>query len=70
MLAVLTSDGLIPARKDSDELLFIKGWFLIGFFLLYVPTDFQVHMLNSWQIPVPIPTATALFKYIIPMIAE
>ncbi len=70
LLAVLTFDGLFPLNKDSDEFLFVKGWFLTGFLLLYVPTDFQVHMLNSWQIPVCILAGRGLFSHIIPVILE
>jgi hypothetical protein len=70
ILAVLTFDGLVPLNKNSDELLFVKGWFLVGFLILYVPTDFQIHMLNSWQIPVSILAAIGFFKYIIPVIIE
>jgi hypothetical protein len=70
LLASLTFSGLVPLNKDSDELLFVKGWFLAGFLLLYVPTDFQVHMLNSWQIPVTVLAAWGFFKYIIPVISE
>lgn len=31
---------------------FMKVWFVVGFCLLYIPTNFQIKMLNGWQIPV------------------
>jgi hypothetical protein len=70
LLAVLTFDGFLPLSKSSDEILFVKGWLLTGFLLLYIPTDFQVHMLNSWQIPVAVLAARAFCRYIIPVILE
>jgi hypothetical protein len=70
LIAALTFEGLFPLNKKSDELLFVNGWLLAGFVILYVPTDFQVHMLNSWQIPVSILAASGLFKYVIPLIQE
>jgi hypothetical protein len=70
LLAAFTFDGLVPLNKDSEELLFIKGWFLAGFLILYVPTDFQVHMLNSWQVPVSILAARGFLMYIVPTIKD
>jgi len=70
LLAIVTFDGILTMENDSDEMLFVKGWFVVGFFLLYIPTDFQVHMLNSWQISVAIIAANGLFRFIIPMLLE
>ncbi len=70
IVAALTYDGLIPLRHLGDELLFIKVWFLAGLVLCYVPTDFQVHMLNSWQVPVALLAARGLYQYIVPAAAE
>jgi hypothetical protein len=39
-------------RNKSDIELFILGWFLISFVLIYMPVDYQIHMLNGWQIPI------------------
>ncbi|HEY9089363.1 MAG TPA: hypothetical protein VIO36_14425 [Anaerolineaceae bacterium] len=50
----------------SDERLFIAVWFFVGFGLLYIPTDFQIHMLNSWQIPVAILAADVMVAKVIP----
>jgi hypothetical protein len=40
------------ARAANERLEFIKVWFVAGCFLIYIPTDFQVKMLNGWQVPV------------------
>ena len=34
--------------------IFVRAWFLIGFFLLYIPTDYQIKMLIAYQVPVGI----------------
>ena len=46
------------------------GWFLAGGLLNYVPTDFQIHMLNSWQIPMMILATKGLYDFIAPAIAD
>lgn len=53
-----------PQRANSD--LFIKSWFLISFVLIYLPVDFQIHMLNGWQVPIAILATTALYDYLAP----
>lgn len=41
-------------KGKSDLQLFVLGWFLISFVLIYLPVDYQIHMLNGWQIPIGI----------------
>jgi uncharacterized membrane protein YozB (DUF420 family) len=50
-LAVGACIVLVRKKQWSAENLFVVGWFVAGALLNYVPTDFQIHMLNSWQIP-------------------
>jgi len=50
-LAIITWVLLIRNKDWSDVNLFIMSWFATGALLNYIPTDFQIHMLNSWQIP-------------------
>ena len=46
------------------------GWFLGGALLNYVPTDFQIHMLNSWQIPMMLLATKGLYDFIAPAIVK
>ena len=48
----------------------ILRWFLAGAVLNYIPTDFQIHMLNSWQIPMMILVTKGLYESIVPVIAR
>lgn len=70
VVAVLTWDGLVPLRKSNDGELFLKAWFLMGFVLNYVPTDFQIHMLNSWQVPMMLLVTRGLYRYVTPAAGE
>ena len=54
IVAVAAWIGLAWRKQWSAENLFVMGWFLAGAALNYIPTDFQIHMLNSWQIPMMI----------------
>jgi hypothetical protein len=62
-LPELRKRGLAGA-SDSD--LFLWSWLLVGFALLYVPTDFQIHMLTAWQVPTAIIAARTLHRRLLP----
>jgi hypothetical protein len=51
-----------PAKKE----LFVMTWFVIGWALVYVPADFQVHMINSWQVPIGLLATMGLYRYVVP----
>lgn len=53
---LLALPRLRRSEWDVDRLpaLFVRVWLVVGFFLLYIPTDFQVKMLTAYQIPVGI----------------
>jgi hypothetical protein len=51
-LAAAALPGLWRRRTDADLLLL--AWTVVGFGLLYIPTDFQIHMLNPYQVPLAI----------------
>jgi hypothetical protein len=68
--AVATWVGLARRKRWNEENLFVMGWFLAGAALSYIPTDFQIHMLNSWQIPMMILVTKGLYDFIAPLIAN
>jgi hypothetical protein len=70
VLAVATGIGLASKRQWSEENLFVMGWFLAGAALNYSPTDFQIHMLNSWQIPMMLLVTKGLYDFIAPAIVN
>jgi uncharacterized membrane protein len=57
-----THRSMLPGqnRAINERLEFIKVWFVVGGFLLYIPTNFQIKMLNGWQVPVFMLSVAAL----------
>jgi hypothetical protein len=66
ILTVFTFDGLFPLSGKTRWKLLIRVWLVVNFFLLYIPTDFQIHMLSGWQIPLGILAIEGLFDYLWP----
>ena len=68
LLALFTfiRDNPLRLKAYHDRDLFIRSWFLANFFLNYIPTDYQIHMLNGWQVPIAILSVQGLFFHIIP----
>jgi hypothetical protein len=48
-------------RRGVRELI-LGSWLVVGFLLLYIPTDFQIKMLGGWQIPVGIIAARVVVQ--------
>jgi hypothetical protein len=47
--------------RDRDvPLLFVRTWALVGFILLYIPTDYQIKMLIAYQVPLGILAAMTI----------
>lgn len=72
LLAIYTviRDHPLRLREVSDADLFLRGWFLITFVLVYLPVDYQIHLLNGWQVPFAILATMGLYRYIIPWIHQ
>src|SRR5690606_37183203 len=50
LLAIWALDIRTPWRDRDDTHLFIMAWFLSHFVLVYLPVNFQIHLLCGWQI--------------------
>ena len=67
LILVLLSFGVVVPRPSmAPWRLLVRVWAVGNFFLLYVPADFQIHMLNGWQIPLGLLAAESLFGRILP----
>jgi hypothetical protein len=53
-------------QSKNDTELFVVTWFVAHFGLAYMPTDFQIHMLLGWQIPMAVLASGTLIKFIWP----
>ncbi len=49
---------------------FLVVWFFGGWALTYIPTDFQIHMINSWQVPVTLLGVDFWFARVQPWLAR
>ena len=54
-----------PQALVGSEL-FVVTWFVAGWALTYIPTDFQVHLINSWQVPIGLLVTIGFFRYVLP----
>jgi hypothetical protein len=69
ILAIFTVIRKNPFQlgHKTDRDLFLLGWFLVTFPLIYLPVDFQIHLLNGWQVPIAILAAQGLFELVVPL---
>lgn len=67
LVLVLSARGDTPAKTllYPPEIL-LRSWLVIGFLLLYIPTDFQIKMLAGWQVPVGVLATRAVFDHVAP----
>jgi hypothetical protein len=70
IVALFAFDGLVPLKERSHRDLFVRVWFGVNFFIVYVPLSFQIHYLNGWQVPIAILAASAFFKRILPWVRQ
>ena len=66
IVTVLTFRGLGNSRHKGEFWLLLRVWFFVNFFLAYIPTDFQIHMLNGWQVPIAILAIDGVFHNLVP----
>jgi len=52
--------AMLKSRSDAE--MFIAAWFIAHLPLVYLPVDFQIHLLLGWQMPIAILAAAALAR--------
>ncbi|MCS6827385.1 MAG: hypothetical protein NZ553_12290 [Caldilinea sp.] len=72
LLALYTAIRQNPLQLQgvSNNDLFVRGWFWISFVLVYLPVDYQIHMLNGWQVPIAILATQGIFGYLAPALTQ
>lgn len=63
---LLTFGSPVDSQPSNGFWLLLKVWFFVNFFLAYIPTDFQIHMLNGWQVPIAILATGGIFRDVVP----
>jgi len=70
VVALVTSDGVVPLRGQTDEQLFVKGWFGITLLLIYLPLRFRVTLLAGYPLPMAVVATSGLLNHVFPWIQE
>jgi hypothetical protein len=67
LIAVLVPAGRRALWHGPERDLLVTIWFLASFVLVYLPTSYQIKMLNGWQIPAAILAARGLVRLLPPL---
>lgn len=59
---------MLQSRNEVE--IFVGAWFLTHFVLVYLPIEFQIHLLLGWQVPIAILASATLLKRIKPMLVN
>lgn len=68
LLIMATRPERAGSGPYSARELVLGSWLVVGFLLLYIPTDFQIKMLAGWQIPVGIVATRIMFTHFAPTV--
>jgi hypothetical protein len=64
------ADALAPYPPvhylSTSRELFLKTWFVVNFFVVYIPLSYQIHYLNGWQVPISILATISFYRRVIP----
>jgi hypothetical protein len=66
LLAIWALKIRLPWRERDDTHLFLMAWFLAHFILVYVPVNFQIHLLSGWQIVIGVMATIGLYTRVLP----
>lgn len=70
IVAIAGWDGFRPLRSRPDGELLIKAWAIAGLALIYLPVNFQIHLLMPWQVPLALLAVWGVERRIRPWIAR
>lgn len=68
LLAIWALDIRTPWRERDDTHLFIMAWFLSHFVLIYLPMNFQIHLLSGWQVVIGVLATIGLYTRVLPFL--
>lgn len=70
LVALITFNGVVPLRCQTDKQLFTKGWFGVTLLLIYLPFRFRIMLLTGYQLPMAVLATWGLFDHILPWLQE
>lgn len=68
LLAIWALDIRSAWRDRDDTHLFILAWFLAHFPLIYIPLNFQIHLLSGWQVVTAVLAVIGLYTRVLPLL--
>ncbi len=68
LLAIWALDIRTPLKDRDDTHLFVVAWFLSHFVLIYLPMNFQIHLLSGWQVVIGVLAAIGLYTRVLPLL--
>lgn len=66
ILTVMTLPNVFRRDTVGAWPLLVRTWAVVNLFLVYIPADYQVHMLSGWQIPLGLLASEGLRTQILP----
>jgi hypothetical protein len=70
LLALWALDIRSPWKERDDTHLFIMAWFLAHFILIYLPLNFQIHLLSGWQVIIGVLATIGLYTRVLPLLGR
>lgn len=68
LLAIWALDIRTPWRERDDTHLFVMAWFLTHFVIIYLPMNFQIHLLSGWQVVIGVMATIGLYTRVLPLL--
>jgi len=69
-LYTLVRDKPLRLQGLDNRRLFVRAWLLGNLVLIYLPVNFQVHLLNGIQVPIAIIATEGLRTHIVPLLGR
>lgn len=69
-VAALSFRSLVSLKGGSEVELFVRGWFLVNLLIIYLPINFQVMLLNGFQVAIAALAVWGLFDHIVPWLKQ
>jgi len=68
LLALWSIRVKMPWKDRDDTHLFLLAWFVSHFILIYLPLNFQIHLLSGWQVVIGVLATIGLYTRVLPIL--
>lgn len=70
LLAIWSIKIKMPWKDRDDTHLFLLAWFVSHFILIYLPLNFQIHLLSGWQVVIGVLATIGLYTRVLPILTR